>query len=271
MQKFRHGRLLFAGDAAHLVSPFGARGANSGVQDVDNLAWKLALVRARRCAPRALLDTYDAERVAAADENITHSTRATDFITPKSAMSRTFRDAVLSLARRHPFARALVNSGRLSRALRCSRSRRSTRRDGDALRRRDGARARSRPMRRSKARSGRWLLDYLGRDFVLLTFGSRRRRRALASLPMPCASCTIGDGEAHVRDVEGLVAKRYDGRDGTVLPVRPDQHVCARWRALRSRRRARRARTRHRRKRKCHAARSSPRRISPRPTISTRR
>jgi len=113
MQKFRHGRLLFAGDAAHLVSPFGARGANSGVQDVDNLVWKLALV-SRGDAPQALLDTYDTERVAAADENIKHSTRATDFITPKSSVSRTFRDAVLSLARRHPFARTLVNSGRLS-------------------------------------------------------------------------------------------------------------------------------------------------------------
>jgi 3-(3-hydroxy-phenyl)propionate hydroxylase len=113
MQKFRHGRLLFAGDSAHLVSPFGARGANSGVQDADNLVWKLELVM-RGDAPDRLLDSYDAERVAAADENILHSTRATDFITPKSAVSRTFRDAVLSLARRHPFARKLVNSGRLS-------------------------------------------------------------------------------------------------------------------------------------------------------------
>jgi 3-(3-hydroxy-phenyl)propionate hydroxylase len=113
MQKFRHGRLLFAGDSAHLVSPFGARGANSGIQDADNLVWKLDLVL-RGLAPEALLDTYDDERVAAADENLRNSTRSTDFITPKSTVSRTFRDAVLALARRHPFARTLVNSGRLS-------------------------------------------------------------------------------------------------------------------------------------------------------------
>ncbi len=100
MQKFRHGRVLFAGDAAHLVSPFGARGANSGIQDADNLAWKLEMVL-RGQAPESLLDTYDSERVAAADENILNSTRSTDFITPKSSISRTFRDAVLSLARRH--------------------------------------------------------------------------------------------------------------------------------------------------------------------------
>ena len=113
MKSFRHGRVIFAGDAAHLVSPFGARGANSGFQDTDNLAWKLALVLAGR-APERLLDSYDAERTYAADENLRNSTRSTDFITPKSTASRTFRDAVLELAKRHPFARRLVNSGRLS-------------------------------------------------------------------------------------------------------------------------------------------------------------
>jgi len=65
-------------------------------------------------APERLLDTYDAERIPAADENLLNSTRATDFITPKSPVSRTFRDAVLALAKHHAFARKLVNSGRLS-------------------------------------------------------------------------------------------------------------------------------------------------------------
>jgi 3-(3-hydroxy-phenyl)propionate hydroxylase len=113
MEKFRHGRVIFAGDAAHGVSPFGARGANSGVQDADNLGWKLGLVL-RGEAPVSLLDTYGVEREYAADENILNSTRATDFITPKSAISRVFRDAVLSLSKHHEFAQRLVNSGRLS-------------------------------------------------------------------------------------------------------------------------------------------------------------
>jgi 3-(3-hydroxy-phenyl)propionate hydroxylase len=113
MQRFRHGRILFAGDAAHQVSPFGARGANSGLQDTDNLAWKLKLVL-DGLAPESLMDSYSDERVAAADENLLNSTRSTDFITPKSAVSRQFRNAVLTLAGQHPFARALVNSGRLS-------------------------------------------------------------------------------------------------------------------------------------------------------------
>ena len=113
LQRFRHGRVLFAGDAAHQMSPFGARGGNSGVQDADNLVWKLDLVL-RGLAPERLLDSYDAERIAAADENLLNTTRSTDFIAPKSAASRTLRDGVLALAETEPFARRLVNSGRLT-------------------------------------------------------------------------------------------------------------------------------------------------------------
>jgi len=113
MDRFRHGRVLFAGDSAHQVSPFGARGANSGIQDADALAWRLAaLVQAQ--ASDAVLDHWAHEREAAADENILNSTRSTDFITPKSTAARTLRDATLELAAHLPFARRLVNSGRLS-------------------------------------------------------------------------------------------------------------------------------------------------------------
>jgi 3-(3-hydroxy-phenyl)propionate hydroxylase len=113
IDRFRHGRVLFAGDAAHQVSPFGARGANTGVQDVDNLAWKLARVLDGSAA-EALLDSYHEERAFAADDNLRQSTRSTDFITPKSRSSRVLRDAVLELAADEPFARRLVNSGRLA-------------------------------------------------------------------------------------------------------------------------------------------------------------
>ena len=113
MERFRHGRVMFAGDSAHGVSPFGARGANSGVQDAENLAWKLARRASTAGVRRAARQLCD-EREYAADENILNSTRATDFITPKSEISRLFRDAVLELAKTHAFARTLVNSGRLS-------------------------------------------------------------------------------------------------------------------------------------------------------------
>ena len=113
LERFVHGRVVFVGDAAHQVSPFGARGGNSGIQDADNLCWKLARV-VRDESPASLFQTYNDERVEAADENILNSSRSTDFITPKSDASRKMRDAVLALSQQHPFARRLVNSGRLS-------------------------------------------------------------------------------------------------------------------------------------------------------------
>jgi 2-polyprenyl-6-methoxyphenol hydroxylase-like FAD-dependent oxidoreductase len=59
--QYRFGRVLLAGDAAHIHSPAGAQGMNTGIQDAANLAWKLALVAAHR-ADADLLDSYDAER-----------------------------------------------------------------------------------------------------------------------------------------------------------------------------------------------------------------
>src|SRR6202048_3080545 len=97
MEKFIHGRVIFAGDAAHQVSPFGARGANSGLEDGENVAWKLAMVL-RGDAPAALLASYEIERGAAADENIRASTRSTDFIAPHSKQERRLRSAILRLA-----------------------------------------------------------------------------------------------------------------------------------------------------------------------------
>lgn len=113
LDSFVHGRVVFAGDAAHQVSPFGARGANSGIQDADNLGWKLALVIKGR-SPASLIASYDLERVQAADENILNSTRATDFIAPRSPGELVLRDAALGLAPLTGFGKRFVNSGRLS-------------------------------------------------------------------------------------------------------------------------------------------------------------
>ncbi|MCU0775068.1 MAG: FAD-dependent oxidoreductase [Ideonella sp.] len=246
MQKFRHGRVLFAGDAAHQVSPFGARGANSGLQDTDNLCWKLKLV-IDGLAPGRLLDTYSDERVAAADENLMNSTRSTDFITPKSQVSKDFRNAVLGLARDHAFARALVNSGRLSVPAHLSDSSLNTP-DVDAF---DGVMAPGAPMADAPVRhAGRngWLLDHAGDRFVLLAFAgaagdglpSREVTARLADARIPVSVVPVlasgaddgTGGAAAVIDREGLAAQRYDARPGTCVLLRPDQHVAARWRQL---------------------------------------
>jgi 3-(3-hydroxy-phenyl)propionate hydroxylase len=113
LERFRHNHIIFVGDSAHQVSPFGGRGGNGGIQDADNLAWKIAAILSDKADER-LLDTYDSERCLAADENILHSTRSAEFITPKSQSSSVYRDAVLALARNYEFARKMVNSGRLS-------------------------------------------------------------------------------------------------------------------------------------------------------------
>ena len=241
LDRFVHGRVIFAGDAAHQVSPFGARGANSGFQDTDNLCWKLARVL-RGQSPASLLDSYDRERVEAADENILNSTRATDFITPKSTTSRTFRDAVLSLSQRHTFARRLVNSGRLSTPTTYRGSALSTLdRDAFAGAMLPGAPAADAPVR-VEGRSG-WLLDHLAGHFELLVFAPvastwlDEMGRSLAGEVRVNLVVARANGAATgvrvIEDTEGLMRARYDGQPGTVYLLRPDQHVAARWRSPR--------------------------------------
>lgn len=113
LDQFRHGRIIFIGDAAHVVSPFGARGGNTGIQDAANLAWKLALVT-QGVADDALLDSYHDERRPAAAENLRVTSRTARFLAPRSSAEHTLRRAAVDLAARHPFARALVNTGRMS-------------------------------------------------------------------------------------------------------------------------------------------------------------
>ncbi|MBM3364596.1 MAG: FAD-dependent oxidoreductase [Betaproteobacteria bacterium] len=242
LRDFRHGRCLFAGDAAHQVSPFGARGANSGIQDADNLIWKLKLVMDGR-APLRLLDSYTDERGFGADENILNSTRSTDFITPKGPVSQTFRNAVLALSRSLPFARKLVNSGRLSvpsfltdSVLNTPDSEPFT---GDMV---PGAPMDDAPL----LKDGQlvWLIDQMIGQFQLLYFcedasavsvGMQRQLLGLHETSIPITTLVIAQrgstpGLNVLLDHEGLAFSRYDATDGTCYVIRPDQHVAARWR-----------------------------------------
>lgn len=233
MDRFVHGRVVFAGDSAHGVSPFGARGANSGVQDAENLAWKLDRVL-RGQADAALIATYGTEREYAADENIRNSTRATDFITPKSEISRLFRDAALELAREHEFARRIVNSGRLSVPATLQHSPLNTPDSevfaGSQL---PGAVLSDAPMRRPGDSQTTWLLRALGPDFTLLHFGPTPAWARELDGVLNLSIAAEGDAwaaQADLLDVQGLAAQRLDARPGTCYLLRPDQHVCARWR-----------------------------------------
>lgn len=218
MEKFRHGRVIFAGDSAHQVSPFGARGANSGLQDTDNLAWKLKLV-IDGAAPESLLDSYDTERIHGADENILNSTRSTEFITPKSDQSRIFRDAVLDLAEHYPMARPLVNSGRLSRPCTYDGSGLNS---PDALdgpeRTRPGSPCPDAPLGEG------FLLDRLGGGFTILAID--------AEVPESVTEGGVtatGLSVSARDDRTGALGERYLGDAASaVYLIRPDQHVAMR-------------------------------------------
>ncbi|NMG41957.1 FAD-dependent oxidoreductase [Chelativorans sp. ZYF759] len=212
LERFTHGRVIFVGDSAHIVSPFGARGGNGGIQDVDNLGWKLAAVLKGE-ADEGLLATYDEERIRGADENIANSARSTNFMTPKSQMERVFRDEVLALSADHAFARKLVNSGRLS--LPCSLDGLSLQTPSGDTPMRPGAPCKDAPI----VKDGRpgWLLDALGGEFVLLVMEDGPEP-AMAGLRV----LRVGQD---IVDAQGLVKDRYGTR--LAYLIRPDQHVAA--------------------------------------------
>lgn len=202
-------------------------------------------------APPALLDTYASEREYAADENILNSTRATDFITPKSAVSRVFRDATLKLAKDCPFARRIVNSGRLSVP--------AAPRDSPLNTPNEAADAFSSTMVPGAACTDA-SVQVDGKDawFLIQTGGGQfsgvyfcgldddlsacaERLTAFAGFPVPVRSLVVVPrgaaaqalpGVTVIEDVEGIVTHRFDARPGTFYLLRLDQHVCARWRVL---------------------------------------
>jgi 3-(3-hydroxy-phenyl)propionate hydroxylase len=223
LEHFVHRRIVFVGDAAHQVSPFGARGCNSGVQDAENLAWKLAAVLTGQAGPR-LLESYDRERRQAADENIAHSTRSTDFIAPHSKAERRLRDAVLELAGKAEFARRMVNSGRLSTATVYDTPLSTPDEEPFAGTARLGGPAPDAPMFDAEGRDSH-LLDRLGRGFELLYVADGARPKP----PDGVRLIVIGE---ELRDGAGLFAERFDARPGSAYLLRPDQHLCARWRSF---------------------------------------
>lgn len=233
MFRFVHDRVIFLGDAAHVVSPFGARGCNGGLQDVDNLGWKLDLVLQRR-APGLLLESYNEEAIIVADENILHSSRATDFMTPKTAAARAFRDAVLGLAKHHAFARPFVNSGRLSQAVSYAGSSLNAASSDNFDRGPEpGSPGIDAPVDTDNGRG--WLLSQLGDRFVALLFSDddgvcENLRSAMGDAPAVLQVARSGDAtDGRYVDGRGLAWRRYGASPGTTYLVRPDQHIAGRW------------------------------------------
>jgi 3-(3-hydroxy-phenyl)propionate hydroxylase len=219
LERFVHDRVIFVGDSAHIVSPFGARGGNGCIQDVDNLGWKLAAV-IKGDAPAALLASYDDERIRGADENIANAARATNFMTPKSPMEKMLRDEVLGLAADMPFARKLVNSGRLSTPCSLAGLPLQTPSPDAALE--TGSACRDAPLTRNGEDT--WLLNQIGGEFALLQLGDAPRidTNGLATIRIN------RPGRGGLEDAAGHAFARYG--DGMTYLIRPDQHVAAAFR-----------------------------------------
>jgi 3-(3-hydroxy-phenyl)propionate hydroxylase len=223
LDRFRHGRVFFIGDSAHVVSPFGARGGNSGIQDAANLGWKLALV-AQGVAGDALLDSYDAERQPAAARNLAVTSRTARFMAPRSAAEHTLRRTVVTLARRYEFARALVNTGRMSvpndyPAAPCLPE------GGRSLQNLPLVWADGTPDTLM-----RLLRD--GTSFIGLWFAPDRERAEKARIALagrPVKLIAVGGETAlpTTRDDAGLWARHLDAAPGVLWLIRPDAYLAA--------------------------------------------
>jgi 3-(3-hydroxy-phenyl)propionate hydroxylase len=235
----RAGRVFFMGDSAKIVSPFGARGGNTGVADADNLAWKLAAVRAGRAAP-ALLESYHDERLEAAQENVRVTNRTARFLRPADGIERVYRSAAIALAKRHAFARPLINTGRMAVANPYTRSRACLYRAGSAA----GQSVQNVAFRWANGREGRvnQLLDWAGSDLLLLCFGplSKAALARLAGLAgttplrvvQVAGTADAAQAVEHVRDLQGHLRGACQVQAGDWALVRPDGYLAASGHAI---------------------------------------
>lgn len=240
---FVHGRVIFTGDAAHLLPIFGVRGANTAFQDAQSLGWQLAFV-VKGLAGERLLANHSAERVGAAREIIDEAGKSTRFMTPPSRGFRLLRDAVLSLSLSEAFVRPLYH-WRTSRPHEYTHSALNSAGDDNSLF--TAGPAHGAPPQNIRLGADDYLLDHLGGGFDLLYFtqapalpepilatvnAARARGIPLkviavgAAQPVPGADLTLADANGHFRQRYGMQAS------GGAYLLRPDQHVCARWLTL---------------------------------------
>lgn len=236
LNQYRHGRVLFAGDAGHLVPIFGVRGLNSGLDDAGNLAWKLAWVL-KGHAPDSLLDSYSTERVHATRQNLAYGAKSTEFMAPPDFGFRLMREAALRLALVDATVRPLINP-RQSAPISY---------DASPLNLTDGApqagpaAAPGQPAPDARLQDGdtpRYVSESFGRGFVLLAVSPlesnlARELDALAAdtqaAPHPLRVLSVGDGG--LNDAHGQLRERYGAAEGAVILIRPDGYVLGRWSA----------------------------------------
>lgn len=246
LERYRHGRVLFAGDAAHLVPIFGVRGANSGIDDADNLAWKLAFV-VRGLASERLLDSYSDERVFAAHENLSYGTKSTEFMAPPSFAFELMRKAVLSLATKHERLRSLINPRQTSAIAYTASPLNTAEMESGAFAAgpEPGAVLPECPLTIVEKGNSKeaHLTDLIAPCFTALHFSEDGRapvefaelEAVLRDEKLPfklisVASHAHSESESNYSlDHTGRLFDMYGAKPGTVYLIRPDGHVLGRW------------------------------------------
>jgi 3-(3-hydroxy-phenyl)propionate hydroxylase len=243
LPNYRNGRVFFAGDAAHLVPIFGVRGLNSGLDDAGNLAWKLALVQ-QGLGGNALLDSYSAERVPAARENIAFGAKSTEFMAPPHHGFALMRDAALRLALVDPGVRSLINPRQTAPVeYRGSPLNQADQPDHGAAFTGDARAGMPAPEARLQTPQGPGHMTALfGSGFVALYFSdepvhpssirtiSEWPGRGAAALRFVRVAARGAPDAGTVIDDLGQAWQRYDAAQGTLYLIRPDGYVLARWR-----------------------------------------
>ncbi len=229
LDDYRQNRILFIGDSAHIVPIFGVRGLNNGIADAENAAWKLARIL-RGEAAEAIMDSYSPERRGATLDVFANAVKSTRFMTPPSDGWRLLRDAALSLAVGHEFARPFANPRQMRPYIY----------DESPAVLPDDRNFTCGPVTGSvvknlRVRENEWLSDHLGPGFTGILFSQDGEEATadwneLAELDPAFKLVIVGTGgENSIDDPDGFIASNYGAGSGTFYLVRPDMHIAARW------------------------------------------
>lgn len=240
LDRYVHNRIMFVGDAAHLLPIFGVRGANTGFQDAQDLAWKLAMV-VKGQAAAALLESYSSDRVGAAREIIAEAGKSTRFMAPPTAGFRLLRNAVLSLSLAHDFVRPLYH-WRTSRPHAYTHSALNSRQDDNAEM--NALTENGALIPNLKFADGRFLYDALTGQFNLLVISKDGRlptglQAEVSAIkqrgfPIQLIALTLDDQAVAAADLSfridaEIAAQQLFAAVGSLYLIRPDQHINARW------------------------------------------
>ena len=240
LDDYRHGRVLFIGDAGHIVPIFGVRGLNNGIADAANAAWKLACCLQGRAGPR-LLDSYTPERRGATLDVFRNAGKSSRFMTPPTRGYSLMRKAVLELALTQDFVRPFADPRQVQPWIYDDSPLTSVDEPGDGF---TAGPPPGAPLRNLRLGKNDFLLDHLGPGFNVLLFPGgecpdTEPRSLLDTLRQlaPCLRVLVAGGEwddfagedRSLPDPDGHIARGYGAEPGTIYLVRPDRHVAGRW------------------------------------------